>query len=325
MRNAHALLAAALAVPLLLAACTPLLRPEGPAVTSPRIEADAIVAADGARLPLRKWLPAGTPRTVILGLHGFNDYSRAFARPAPALAERGIAVYAYDQRGFGGAPNRGDWAGTPTMADDMDAAVRLLEARYPGVPLYVLGESMGGAVAMVALTRPGAPPVAGLILAAPAVWSRDDMGLLPRVALWLGTHVFPWLPVSGGDLDIMPSDNIAMLRELSRDPLVIKESRADTVAGLVDLMDAARRAAPRLKVPLLYLAGARDEVVPPAATRKTMRLLPGRPTLAVYPHGYHMLLRDKEARTVLDDIAAWIADRRRPLPSGADRLTQAQR
>src|SRR5262249_47536372 len=49
---------------------------------------------------------AGEVRAVILALHGFNDYSHAFAMPGPLWAEQGIATYAYDQRGFGGTPMR---------------------------------------------------------------------------------------------------------------------------------------------------------------------------------------------------------------------------
>ena len=98
----------------LAAACAPRLEPSGPAVQPPRLLNDRIVQADGAALPLRRWLPAGTPRAVIVALHGMNDYSRAFEKPGAYWAEHGIATYAFDQRGFGGAPHRGIWAGHDT-------------------------------------------------------------------------------------------------------------------------------------------------------------------------------------------------------------------
>ena len=69
-------------------------------------------------LPLRKWLPDGAVKAVILALHGFNDYSDAFEGPGEVWANRGIATYAFDQRGFGAAPGHGLWAGAEQLAGD---------------------------------------------------------------------------------------------------------------------------------------------------------------------------------------------------------------
>jgi acylglycerol lipase len=299
--------------------------PGGPPI-APQLADKFLIAADGARLPLRIWLPEGKPKAVILALHGFNDYSNAFAAPAEEWAKAGIATYAYDQRGFGEAPLRGRWAGSWQLAEDLATASRLLRQRYPGVPLYLLGESMGGAVVITAVSgAAGAPrPEAdGIILAAPAVWGRETMNVFERAALWAGYRLFPGLTLTGRGLNIMPSDNIEMLRALARDPLVIKETRVDTIKGLVDLMDLALAAAPRVDVPMLLLYGDRDEIVPKEPTRLWIDNLPYRARLtrriAWYAEGYHMLLRDLEAPIVLKDVASWIADHRAPLPSGADR------
>ncbi|HEX3417540.1 MAG TPA: alpha/beta hydrolase, partial [Stellaceae bacterium] len=84
----------------------------------PRFAGTSFVTGDGQVLPLRKWLPDGAVKAVILALHGFNDYSNAFDGPADAWAKRGIATYAYDQRGFGAAPERGFWPGRAALAAD---------------------------------------------------------------------------------------------------------------------------------------------------------------------------------------------------------------
>ncbi len=310
-----------------LAACSPTIAPPGQPTAEARLTKDAIIATDGAALPLRSWLPESEPNAVILALHGFNDYSNAFALPAPYLTAHGIAVYAYDQRGFGKAPDAGYWAGATALSDDAEIALRLLAARYPKTPLFLMGESMGGAVAMLTMTRPDmrasdAPKVAGTILVAPAVWARRRMTLLERSALWVTSHVMPWLPVNGSGLDIWPSDNIEMLRALSRDPLVIKDTKVGTVEGLVDLMDEAYLAAPHLKGPTLLLYGQHDEVVPPKPTYDVIAAVDGQAgiTCALYPKGYHMLLRDLHAEVPLADIVAWINKPGTALPSGGDQL-----
>ncbi|MCH7710032.1 MAG: alpha/beta hydrolase [Proteobacteria bacterium] len=305
-----------------LAACQPRLRLPGEPVAPPRLTEDAYIAADGARLPLRVWLPEGRPKAVLVALHGFNDYSNAFEAPAAFWAQKGIATYAYDQRGFGATEHRGEWPGIGAMANDLRAVSRLVRARHAGIPFYLVGISMGGAVAMVALTGADPPEAEGVVLAAPAVWGRRHMNVFQRAALWLSAHTVPWLRLTGRGLGIKPSDNTEMLRALGRDPLVIKETRIDTIWGLANLMDAAFDAAPKLTGRALILYGANDEVVPKDPTVEMIRRLPAaaraRQRVAMYEEGFHMLLRDLQADAVLADIIAWIEDAARPLPSGAD-------
>ncbi|HEU0217906.1 MAG TPA: alpha/beta hydrolase [Stellaceae bacterium] len=292
---------------------------------APRFTASGFVAADGQVLPLRRWLPPGAVEAVILALHGFNDYSNAFAAPGEVWAKRGIATYAYDQRGFGAAPERGMWPGRAALAADAATAAKILRRTYPRVPLYLLGESMGGAVAVVAMTRESGTPVPdvdGIILTAPAVWGRATMELLPRLALWAGVRVMPGLTLTGRGLKIKPSDNVPMLRALSRDPLVIKATRVDTIYGLVDLMDAALASAPHLDAPLLLMYGGKDEIVPKPPIRRFVDSLPPErhrlERLAWYEDGYHMLLRDLDGPLVIADVASWVLAPAAALPSGAD-------
>ncbi len=319
----HLLSGLSLFTVLLAGACAPYVQLAGPRVGDPAFaENNVIMTGDRVPLPVRTWTPPGAPGAVIVALHGFNDYSKSFEEAGEYWASQGIATYAYDQRGFGRGDNRGLWHGGLTLARDAGNVVRLVKSRHPGTPVYIVGESMGGAVAMIAMAEADAPEVDGIVLSAPAVWGRATMNVFERTGLWFFSHVMPWFRVSGGGLGIKPSDNKEMLRALSKDPLVIKETRVDAVHGLVDLMDAAQLAAPRIKAPTLVLYGEKDEIVPPEPTyrmiAKLERLGDGQ-RVAIYPEGYHMLMRDLQAKVVLADIAAWIADPRGPLPSGADR------
>jgi alpha-beta hydrolase superfamily lysophospholipase len=280
---------------------------------------------DAKPLPLRSWLPQGEPKAVILALHGFNDYSNAFDIPAKEWLKRGIATYAYDQRGFGGAPGRKLWPGSAALATDAVTAAGILRGMYPRTPLYLLGESMGGAVAILAgsgATGIHKAPVDGIILSAPAVWTRDSMQFVPRMALWAGVRMFPGWEFTGESLHILASDNIPMLIALGKDPMVIKGTRVDTLYGMVDLMDRTINAAPQLTSPTLLLYGAHDPVIPADPLREFVAGLPpasvSRDRFAYYQNGYHMLLRDLEGKLVADDVAAWALDRAAALPSHAD-------
>lgn len=315
----------ALLTALLLGACaTPRVQPMGAPIQPPRLEADHARMADGAVLPVRAWLPEQTPRAVVLALHGFNDYRRAFEELGALLAARGFALYAYDQRGHGATAHPGIWPGAETLAADARDIGRLLRQRYPDLPLYLLGESMGATVALLALQENGGAPFSGVALLAPAVWSRDTMPRLQRGALWLAVHTLPGLHLTARGLDRHPSDNPEALRQLREDPLVIKETRVDALWGVSTLMDQAVATPLPAALPSLILLGAQDQIIPaPATCRWLARQTAGAaPRLVVYPQGYHLLTRDLHAGIVLEDIAAWLADPRSALPSGLEAREQ---
>jgi acylglycerol lipase len=311
----------ALALCLALAGCAKAVKPSPPVAAEATLARAHFVTSDGAVLPVRGWLPkAGSPKAVILALHGFNDYSKAFALPGEYLSSQGIALYAYDQRGFGNAPGRGTWAGAEVYAADVTEFTRQLRKRYGGTPIYLLGESMGGAVAMVAMASGQPPDADGVILSAPAVWARDTMPWYQRALLSVCEATVPDLELTGEGLHIQASDNIEILKGLGRDPLVIKATRVEAIAGLADLMDQAQARAGRLKPPVLLLYGEKDQVIPKEPVTLMLKKLPkGTATrIGFYESGYHMLLRDLHADRVWQDIAAWVDDRAQPLPSGAE-------
>ena len=314
---------AGLGLAAVLAGCAANYQPMGTSVGSARLTDTTIVAGDGYELPLRTWVPDGQPvQAAVVALHGFNDYSNAFERAGKFLTNYGVATYAYDQRGFGATRERGIWAGADTLVADARTAIDLVRAKHPGVPVYLMGESMGGAVTLATLTRPGAPRVDGTILVAPAVWGRETMSFLPRAALWVSYNLVPGMHVvAPKGLKIKPSDNIEMLRAFSRDPMVIKETRVDALQGLTNLMDEALDACDRLQVPALVLYGANEQVLPPKPVKRAINALggSGRHVVAVYPEGYHMLLRDLKGEVVLGDVASWIRTPNEQLVSGADR------
>jgi alpha-beta hydrolase superfamily lysophospholipase len=272
---------------------------------------------DGYRLPLRRWGEKRGARGVVLALHGFNDHAGAFAQLGPYLAARGFLVYAYDQRGFGATAGRGQWPGEARLIADLQALTTLLHRRHPELPLYLLGESMGAATIMAAGDASG---VAGSVLIAPAVWSRDTMPPMQRLALSIAASTVPWLEVTGQGLRRPPSDNRPMLRAYAADPLVIKATRIDALWGVTNLMDSARAAAPRLSRPALVLYGEHDRIIPKVAFCAMRADLPAAPDLrlVLYARGWHLLTRDLQGERVMADISAWLADPQGVLPSGEE-------
>jgi alpha-beta hydrolase superfamily lysophospholipase len=286
----------------------------------PALYPAAAVMADGYRLPMSSWRPPGEPQAVLLALHGFNDYRNAFQEPAAYFASHDIITVAYDQRGFGETQQRGIWPAQEKLQQDAMTVAELLCKQYPDLPLFMLGESMGGAVLIEALNGVQPDCLAGTILVAPAVWGWTAMPWWQALSLRLVAHTLPAMTLTGEGLDIKPSDKIEVLLALGREPLVIKATRVDALYGITNLMTVALSDSARFAAPVLLLYGEHDEIIPPAAFCRMP--VPGmgeeNPAwqLALYPDGYHMLLRDLQAQTVLRDIVAWIGDRETALPSG---------
>lgn len=287
---------------------------------------EAAVMADGYRLPLRHWGDTEEPRALVLALHGLNDYSSAFEDLGPYLAARGFLTYAYDQRGFGATAQRGRWGGEERMIADLRTLTELLRERYPGVPLFLLGESMGGAVVMSA--KAGDKQVDGILLLAPAVWSRDTMNPILRLLLQLMAHTVPWLELTGEGVEIRPSDNLDMLRAFSADPLVIKRTRVDALWGVTNLMDLAMAEAVEQPGPMLLLYGEHDEIIPKDAFCAMLERMPSDRQgirILLYRNGWHMLTRDLQGERVMEDVSAWLEDRNARLPSGEEVQADSQR
>lgn len=316
--NRLSIIAVGVALCAFLSACAqPQLLDSGPTIGEARLSAAEYTASDGQQLQVSSW-KAENPRGVFVAVHGYNEYAESFQLPGPWFSERGFSVYAYDQRGFGRgeAAQLGKWAGGDAMARDLIAFVELVRKRHQQVPVYVVGTSMGGAVAIKASAEFGLN-ADGLVLVAPAIWGWRSMNPILKSALWVTAHTVPDKTATGSQLEIWPSDNIEWLRAYSKDKYNIKQSRFDSLYGLVTLMDEAAAAAPKITTPILYLYGLKDEVVPEAPSRKVMASLTAPGKQIVYEHGYHMLLHDQQREKVYSDILRWIETDKQVTPVSA--------
>lgn len=287
----------------------------------PRFEGERFYAFDGAELGLTVWEGQGerAGEIVVVGVHGMNDYANAFHMSAPAWAAEGVTTYAYDQRGFGRSVGRGIWPEEELMREDLRTAVRIVREKHPDAVLAVVGISMGGAVAMTAFGSDRPPEgVDRLVLSGPGLRGWGALPLHYRPSLWLSSRVRrDWVVRPPRFVKIWPSDNVEMMRRNWADPLMLKENRIDMVHGVVSLMENAHRVADRLPPHTLVLYGAKDQVIPPDAMKRTAPRFPAHVRTLYYENGYHMLQRDLQASVVHADVLAFLRDPDAPAPSGA--------
>lgn len=329
----------------LLAGCS---APTPPTRTSSAVDkitpAEVIPAATmhfdlpgGESLAARVWTTP-VPQHIVLGVHGFNDYSQAFEPLAQHLAgELGATVYAYDQRGFGANPQPGIWRGADTLLADLRHIATQLRQRHPGLPLTVVGESMGGALVWVAAAESPGLVADHLVLKAPAVWGAQSMPWYQRLSLQFMNAVAPDMVFTGRgvqSLGITPTNDPQVMRDLSLDPLFIKATRVSSLAGVTELMGRAQNLDAQPPQRSLVLYGLRDRIIPPSPVCDWLTQLNaagvGGTTLdfVVYPEGWHLLTRQLQTREVLQDIERWLRQNslnRRQSPQQAQVSVCAQR
>ena len=266
--------------------------------------------AGGIDLFRRWWRPAdGTPRAVLVNLHGLGDHSGLYTALADALPARGIALHAYDHRGHGRSDGQRAWIRTwDDYLDDLGAFLDLVAAEERGVPLFLLGNSLGGLMALdFAIARRSM--LRGVAAAAPPL---GDVGV-PPLLMALGrvmSKVWPRFSLEVGmDLSGLARDP-AIAAALVADPLFHRRGTARLSTEVTRAIRRVQQGAPQLRLPLLLLHGGADRMVPPDGTREFFaRVTVADRTFREYPHAYHALFADSDADRVIADLAGWIEAR----------------
>ncbi len=281
--------------------------PEAPSPTATSsIESGAVVSVDGVRLGLSTW-KADEPMAVLIAVHGMNDYAGAFRLAGPFWAARGVSVYAYDQRGFGRSPNRGRWPGGDALKQDLRAVIAAVRAEHPELPVFVIGHSMGAGVILAAM-KDAPLEVEGVVLAAPGIWGGASMPLFYRAALNTAAVFAPGETLTGERAERQASDNIEFLRTMFEDPLIIKETRVDTILGAVRIMGEGWDATDETGGRILFLYGEKDEIIPVKKMKKAAERLCGAVEIVAFPDSWHLIFADLERRGPLEATLAWITD-----------------
>ncbi|HEX3675234.1 MAG TPA: alpha/beta fold hydrolase [Rhizomicrobium sp.] len=281
-----------------------------------RLRCGVFPASDGANVAYRFWR-AAEPKAAILLLHGACDYSGAFDEIAPQLAQHGFTCLAYDQRGFGASASRGEWAGTERLVNDVGNAIAFLRERIGHeLPLFIAGESMGGAVAVHAAAKFAGLRIAGLVLVAPGALAsavrRIAYGWMARaVRAWARESEVVFERVSGWELT--PA---AAIRLMS-DPLVMRSIRPEIFTGLVALGSGAVKKARKINVPVLTLVAGKDDLLRQPCIRRLHDNLAGEKRWMVVKDAPHLLLHWKHGETVLREVRRWMTHRLAPVSTRA--------
>ena len=262
---------------------------------------------DGETLALHEWPLAADrrARAVVVLVHGIGEHAGRYAHVAQHLNDSGFAVRAADHYGHGGSSGaRGGLPSVMRLVDDLALVIDDTRRRYPGLPLVVLGHSLGGLVAASFVAR-AVRPVDALVLSSPGL----DPGLsaFQKLLIAVLSRVAPTLRVGNGLDD----------RYLSHDPDVVQGYRADPLCHdrigarlarfLADEGAIVQAAAPRWTVPTLLVYAGDDRLVKPAGSRRFAEAAPAAVLGATcFPALYHEIFNELEAEPVFGTLARWL-------------------
>jgi alpha-beta hydrolase superfamily lysophospholipase len=274
-----------------------------------------ITSADHTCLFYRYWPAEARADRIVLVLHGIGYHSGPYKVIANALSPHGIDVYGLDARGHGLSCGRRGYLGTPVQtSEDVSAMIRFLQQQHPSARLYLLGESMGGALALDYIKDSDSTDIGGLIVLAPAlnvnsaqVFRLGNLQLLPY---FLFARRHPAISLVGKRLEESSSD-AKWKAERRTDPLAYKRVSFGYLGDIKALVKNWRtQIAPRIRIPTLIIQGERDRIVSQKDCREFSEGLATRDkTFKTYPGVRHTTLWDPETPIILDAMRQWIEAR----------------
>lgn len=261
------------------------------------------------RLHYRTW-EVPDPRAAILVVHGLFEHSGRYEELGDSMAGHRYSTFALDIRGHGASEGRrGHIARFDVLLQDLDRFRREVQGLLPiGVPMFLLGHSMGGLVALRYLEEYDAP-FAGAIITSPWLGTAYDA---PRWKVMMGNVFNRILPAFPFSVQLDPADlthDDERGADYAEDPLIHSTITPRMFSELSSAIDTAFRRGERIKVPVLFLLAGEDTLVSTDRSLAFARSLPTeRVTVEVHEGMRHEVLQERGRATVLAEIREWVGD-----------------
>ena len=260
----------------------------------------------GLKFFARGWEPDEAPKAVVALTHGHGEHIGRYAHVGAAFSAAGYALMGFDLRGHGrsGGP-RGHTPSLEALMQDIDRFLEQVRRRYPGLPVFLYGHSVGGALVLsYGLRRK--PDVKGIIATGSALHTEPERhpdkvimarilgSLLPRVAISTGLQT--------SKLSRDPQVESAYIK----DPLVHDRISLGFGKNMLEGNRWALQHASEFPLPLLLMHGADDQISYPSGSQEFAAALGGKAKLVLWDGLYHEIHNEPEKAEVLKTTIQWM-------------------
>lgn len=271
----------------------------------PRFELK-IESYDGLKLHGQGWEPEAEAKAVVCLVHGLGEHGGRYAHVAEAFNHAGYALMASDLRGHGSSGGqRGHAPGYTALMDDVFHLLEAAKDRYPNLPLFLYGHSLGGNLAIhYALRR--LPRLAGIVASAPLFRPTIKPPAWKMALLRAMVGVWPSLSISNGlEVALLSRDSKVVLA-YRNDPLTHDRISARLAVDMLRNGDWNMVHATDLPCPLLLMHGDTDRITSPKASREFALRAGDACTLKIWKGFFHELHNEPEQDQVMDCVLEWM-------------------
>lgn len=266
----------------------------------------AIQARDGLKLYAKSWAPEAPVKAVVGLIHGLGEHCGRYAHVAEALTQAGYAVVAFDLRGHGqsGGP-RGHAPSAEAFLEDIDCLFAEIESRYPGLPRFLYGHSLGGLLALFYTLR-RKPQLMGVVstgagLKSPLIEQKLKIAFANMMAA-----VLPSMTMQTGLNAALLSHDPDVVQAYRDDPLVHDRASLSMASSTIRATLWTMEHATEFQAPLLIIHGGDDQVTYPSGSEEFAARASGNCTLRLWGGLYHEVHNEPEKEQVLAEIIQWL-------------------
>jgi alpha-beta hydrolase superfamily lysophospholipase len=260
---------------------------------------------DGVEMYARSWKPEA-PKAVVVLVHGHGEHVNRYPHVAEAFTNAGYALQGFDLRGHGqSGGQRGHTPSYEALMDDISDFIADAAKRYPGLPVFLYGHSMGGNQVINYILR-SAGTLKGVIATGPWLKLAFDPPAAQVMVAKLLNHLAPSFSLASELDQAALSHDPEVIRAYATDPLVHNKISVRLYTGMYGNGLWALEHATGVKIPMLLMHGSADKLTSAKASEEFAAKAGKIVTLRIWDGFYHEIHNEPQKAEVLQTMVSWL-------------------